>query len=230
MKKTVVIFAAHPDDEVLGVGGTIARHAAAGDQVHIVIAAEGATARDAARNTKARQAELDSLQAAARKVAGVLGGTSVRFLGFPDNRCDSIDLLDMVKAVESVISELEPHTVYVHHSGDLNIDHRRLHEAVITACRPQPGCPVKRLLSFETVSSTEWSPPGSLPAFQPTVFVDIDAYWPKKQAAIEAYRHEMRPWPHARSIAAIEHLGRWRGATVGVQMAEAFMMLREVIQ
>lgn len=227
---TVVVLAAHPDDEVLGVGGAIARHAAGGDSVHVVLAAEGITARDALRDPQSRHAELEHLKDASRNAAKELGAASVRFLGFPDNRCDGVDLLDMVKAIEAAISELQPHTVYVHHAGDVNIDHRRLHEAAIAACRPQPGQSVVRLLSFETVSSTEWAPPDSLPAFLPTVFIDIHSYWPKKLAALRAYQQEMRPWPHARSIAAVEHLGRWRGATAGMEMAEAFMLLRDLVR
>jgi len=228
MTNTILILAAHPDDEVLGVGGTIVRHAERGDRVHIVIAAEGATSRETVRDIRHHQSNLDELQSAARAAAAELGAVSVRFFGFPDNRCDSIDRLDLTKAVEGVVSELQPNTVYVHHWGDMNIDHRRLYEAAITACRPQPGHPVKRMLSFETVSSTEWVPPGSLPPFLPNVFIDIEAYWPKKKAALEAYRKEMRVWPHARSIAAIEHLGRWRGASAGIGMAESFMLLREI--
>ena len=228
MSETVLVLAAHPDDEVLGVGGTIARHAAAKDRVHIVIAAEGATSRDVTRNAAAREHEIDALQSAAREAARILGAKSVRFLGFPDNRCDSVDRLDVIKAVEGVIAELRPGTVYVHHAGDVNIDHRILHEAAITACRPQPRHCVKRLLGFETVSSTEWGPPASFAAFQPTVFLDISSHWAKKRAALRAYQSEMRAWPHARSIEAVEHLGRWRGASVGVSMAEAFVLLREV--
>ena len=178
---------------------------------------------------RTRQAEFGELQLAIRQAAQILGGASVRFLGFPDNRCDSVDRLDLTKAVEAVISELKPDTVYVHHCGHVNIDHRRLHEATFTACRSQPDHPVRCLLSFETVSSTEWAPPGSLPAFQPTVFVDMDEYWPQKRAALETYQQEMRAWPHARSMVALEHLGCWRGASVGVEMAEAFMLLREVV-
>jgi N-acetylglucosamine malate deacetylase 1 len=229
MIKTILIIAAHPDDEVLGIGGTIAYHAASGDKVHIVIAAEGATSRDAIRDVHSRQAEIDELQAASRKAISKLDALSVRFLDFPDNRCDSIDRLNLTKAIESVISELQPHTIYVHHCGDVNIDHRRMHEAAFTACRPKPGHSVKRILSFETVSNTEWAPPGTFPPFLPNVFVDIDEYWPQKKAALEAYQQEMHAWPHARSITAIEHLGRWRGASVGVEMAEAFMLLREVV-
>ena len=230
MAKTVLVLAAHPDDEVLGIGGTIAFHSALGDKVYIVIAAEGATSRDAVRDVQSRQADLDELQSASRKAAAELGAISVRFLGFPDNRCDRIDRLDLTKAIEGVVSEFQPHTIYVHHCGDVNVDHRRLHEAAFTACRPQPGYSVKRILSFETVSSTEWAPPGSSQPFLPNVFIDIEAYWPQKKAALEAYQQEMRPWPYSRSIVAVEHLGRWRGASVGVGMAEALMLLREVVK
>ena len=229
MNRTIVILAAHPDDEVLGVGGTIAHHTAIGDRVHVVVAAEGATSRDVVRDVELRQGDLADLQSATRNAVKLLGGVSARFLGFPDNRCDSIDRLDLTKAIEAVIDELQPHSIYVHHCGDVNIDHRRLHEAAFTACRPQPNHPVRRLLSFETVSSTEWAPPGGLPAFQPSVFVGINEYWPQKLAALQVYRRELRAWPHARSIASVEHLGRWRGATVGLEMAEAFMLLREIV-
>ena len=229
MAKTVLVLAAHPDDEVLGIGGTIAYHSALGDKVYVVIAAEGVTSRDAVRDVQFRQDDLDELQSASREVAAELGAICVRFLGFPDNRCDSIDRLDLTKAIESVVSELQPHTIYVHHHGDVNIDHRRLHEAAFTACRPQPGHSVKRMLSFETVSSTEWAPPGSLCPFLPNVFVDIEEYWPQKKTALEAYGKEMCAWPCSRSIAAVEHLGRWRGASVGIGMAESFMLLRDVV-
>jgi LmbE family N-acetylglucosaminyl deacetylase len=228
--RTILVLAAHPDDEVLGVGGTIARHTSSGDKVHVVVAAEGATSRDPARDPQSRSGELEGLQTAARSAGAELGVASVRFLGFPDNRCDSVDRLDLVKAVEAVVAELQPDTVYVHHIGDVNIDHRLLNEAAFTACRPQPNHPVTRLLSYETASSTEWVPPGCLQTFQPSVFVDINPYWPRKLAALKAYQQEMRPWPHARSIAAVEHLGRWRGASVGVEMAEAFMLLRDIVR
>jgi LmbE family N-acetylglucosaminyl deacetylase len=228
MSRNVLVLAAHPDDEVLGVGGTMAWHAARGDRVHIAIAAEGATSRHRERDAAGQAGEIEALRSAARKAAVALGSLPPRFFGFPDNRCDSVDLLDIVKAVEDTLAECKPEIVYVHHNGDVNVDHRRLHEATLAACRPLPGHGVRRLLSFETASSTEWAPPGSLPPFQPSVFVDIERHWPAKQAALRAYEAEMRPWPHARSIVAVEHLGRWRGATAGVGMAEAFMLLREV--
>jgi len=111
----------------------------------------------------------------------------------------------------------------------VNVDHRRLHEAVVTACRPPPRHVVKRLLSFEVASSTEWQPPGSAPAFHPNWFVDISDQWELKREALAAYSSEMREWPHARSLEAVEHLARWRGAQVGVEAAEAFCLLRQLV-
>ena len=227
--RTTLILAAHPDDEVLGCGGTIARLSGEGHAVHVVIMAEGATSRDPVRDRSARDGELSALAGAAHRAGGVLGAASVELLAFPDNRMDSLDRLDIVKTVEDLVARHAPDTVFTHHAGDVNIDHRRLHDAVVTACRPQPGHPVRRLLFFEVASSTEWQPPGSAPAFQPAVFVDIAETLDRKMESLRAYASEMRPWPHSRSIEAVAHLARWRGATVGRAAAEAFMLGREII-
>jgi len=224
-----LVVAAHPDDEVLGCGGTIARHADAGDQVHVLIVAEGATSRLQKRDRLQADEELSSLAQSAQRVGSILGAAGVELLDLPDNRLDSLDRLDLIKRIEQRIDRHQPHVVYVHHAGDVNVDHRRLHEAVVTACRPTPGHPVRRLLSFEVASSSEWQPPGSAPAFQPNLFVDITDQWQRKQEALLAYSSEMRPWPHARSVEALEHLARWRGAQVGVEAAEAFCLLREMV-
>ena len=229
MNKSIFIVAAHPDDEVLGCGGTVARHADAGDQVQVLIVAEGATSRQEQRNRNQASDEISALAQAAQKVGAILGAKGVELLDLPDNRLDSLDRLDLIKQIELRIERHQPQVVYVHHAGDVNIDHRRLHEAVVTACRPTPGQPVRRLLSFEVASSTEWQPPGSAPAFQPNWFVDISAQWLRKREALEDYASEMRPWPHARSIQAVEHLARWRGAQVGVEAAEAFCLLRQLV-
>ena len=229
MSNLVFIVAAHPDDEVLGCGGSIARHADAGDHVQVLILAEGATSRQQQRDRVQVNAELSNLARAAQKAGEILGASGVELLDLPDNRLDSLDRLDLIKLIEARIERYQPQIVYIHHSGDVNVDHRRLHEAVVTACRPTPGHCVRRLLSFEVASSTEWQPPGSAPAFQPNWFVDISAQWERKQLALEAYASEMRPWPHARSIQALEHLARWRGAQVGVEAAEAFCLLRHLL-
>lgn len=224
----VLVVAAHPDDEVLGCGGTIARHAEAGNEVQVLIAAEGATSRQQQRNRMQVAEELSVLALAAQKAGSLLGAVGVELLDLPDNRLDSIDRLDLIKLVEERINLHQPDVVYVHHAGDVNVDHRRLHEAVVTACRPTPGHPVRRLLSYEVASSTEWQPPGSAAAFQPNWFVDISEQWQRKRKALEAYASEMRPWPHARSLEAVEHLARWRGAQVGAEAAEGFCLLRQL--
>ena len=228
MSESILVVAAHPDDEVLGCAGTIARHADAGDQVQVLIVAEGATSRQQQRDREQVGDELSALAQAAHKAGAILGAAGVELLDLPDNRLDSLDRLDVIKQIEERINRYEPQVVYVHHAGDVNVDHRRLHEAVVTACRPTPGHVVKRLLSFEVVSSTEWQPPGSAPAFQPSWFVDISEQWERKREALVAYASEMRNWPHARSLEAVGHLARWRGAQVGVEAAEAFALMRYV--
>ena len=224
----VLVVAAHPDDEVLGCGGTIARHADAGDQVQVLIVAEGATSRQNQRDPIQARDELSALAQASQTAGLILGAAGVELLDLPDNRLDSLDRLDLIKRIEVIIRRHQPQVVYVHHIGDVNVDHRRLHEAVVTACRPTPGHPVRRLLSFEVASSTEWQPPGSASVFQPNWFVDISDQWQRKREALEAYASEMRPSPHARSLEAVEHLARWRGAQVGVEAAEAFFLLRQL--
>jgi LmbE family N-acetylglucosaminyl deacetylase len=227
--KKVLVIAAHPDDEVLGCGGTIARHTDAGDQVQILIMAEGATSRQLQRNRVEASKELSALVEAAKTAGSILGAAGVELLDLPDNRLDSLDRLDLIKRIEDRIGYYQPEVIYVHHAGDVNVDHRRLHEAVITACRPTPGQPVRRMLSYEVASSSEWQPPGSAPAFTANWFVDISSQWHRKREALQAYASEMRAWPHARSFEALEHLAKWRGAQVGVEAAEAFFLLRQVI-
>ena len=226
MTKRILVIAAHPDDEVLGCGGTLALLADQGAQVHVAFLADGVASREP--NPSRQQAELTARRTAARKACDVLGVQSVSFGDFPDNRMDSMALLDIIKSIEALIAQHQPDTVFTHHVGDVNIDHRRIHEAVVTACRPQRGCPVKTLLFFEVPSSTEWQPPGSAPVFAPNWFVDISANLDRKLTALDAYAAELRPWPHPRSRQGVEHLARWRGATIGAEAAEAFILGRHL--
>jgi len=230
MSESVLIVAAHPDDEILGCGGTIARHVAKGDEVNIIILAEGATSRSESGVGRNHELELDSLGGAAREAAKILGANTPRFIGLPDNRMDSVDLLEVVKHIETAISEFRPATVYSHHGGDLNIDHQITLRAVMTACRPLPGTTVNRLLAFETVSSTEWSIPSVDAPFIPNCYVDISDFIETKTAALDAYSMEMRTFPHPRSTTNVINLARVRGADVGVEAAEAFMILKEVLR
>jgi LmbE family N-acetylglucosaminyl deacetylase len=224
--KTALVIAAHPDDEVLGCGGTMARLASEGWAVHVLILAEGTTSRDRSRDRGARLGLLSELAQAARAANARLGVESVKLGDLPDNRMDSVDLLDVVKVVEDAVAQHRPALVFTHHAADLNIDHRILHDAVVTACRPVPGCPVEELLFFEVASSTEWRPSASAPPFTPQVFYDISAHLTAKREALALYGAEMRPFPHARSIEALDALARWRGATCGVAAAEAFTVGR----
>jgi len=226
MTQSILVLAAHPDDEVLGCGGTIAKLADEGAAVHVAFLADGVFSR--AGEEQAQQRELASRRAAAQKSCDILGVKSVSFGDLPDNRMDTIPLLEITQAVEALIAKHQPKMVFTHHAGDVNVDHRRLHEAVVTACRPQHGHPVKTLLCFEVPSSTEWQLPGSAPAFTPNWFVDISITLVRKMTALEAYADELRAWPHPRSLQGIEHLAHWRGATVGVDAAEAFMLGRQL--
>jgi N-acetylglucosamine malate deacetylase 1 len=230
MPKQVLVVAAHPDDEVLGCGGAMARLAAEGAEVHVAFLADGVGSRGSAGAGEMlapdEQRARDQRRAAARRAGEILGVSSVSFDDLPDNRLDSVPLLDITQRVEALIAEYRPELLITHHAGDLNVDHRRVHQAAVTACRPQRGYPVKTLLSFEVPSSTEWQSPASGVPFVPNWFIDISAALPQKLDALEAYAAEIRDWPHPRSMQGVEHLARWRGATVGCDAAEAFVLVR----
>ncbi len=221
MGKTVLVVAAHSDDEALGCAGTMAKHVASGDEVHVLFMTDGVGSRHGASN------EVVDRQSSAEKASDILHVTSMRNADFPDNKMDSVPLLDVTQAVEKVLLELKPEVIYTHHIGDLNIDHQVTHKAAMTACRPQPGFCVKEIYAFEVLSSTEWQTPSLLP-FMPNVFVDITEYIESKKKALDAYADEMQISPHSRSIDNVINLARFRGNTVGVKYAEALVSLREV--
>ena len=221
MSKTILVVAAHADDEALGCSGTIARHVAEGDSVHLLFMTDGVGAREVVAD------EADERLSAAEQAAKILKVSSVTNLSFPDNSMDALPLLDIVKEVEAKIKEVNPEIIYTHHIGDLNVDHQIAHKAVLTACRPQPGFGVKSIYAFEVLSSTEWQTPSVMP-FIPNVFVDIGDYLSTKMQVIRAYEEEMRNVPHTRSLEHIELLAKHRGYSVGVDAAEAFMLVREI--
>lgn len=220
MSKTVLVVAAHADDEALGCGGSLAKHVAAGDKVHVIFVADGVTSRSGAG-----QEEMVRRQQATEKARQILGISTMAFLDLPDNRLDSLPLLDIAQPLEALIAKLLPEIIYTHHYGDLNVDHRLVHQAVMTACRPLPGSTVREILTFEVISSTEWSNPGLAP-FLPNLFVDISAQLEIKMEALEAYALEMRVPPHSRSVEHIRCLAKHRGYCMGVDAAEAFMVMR----
>jgi LmbE family N-acetylglucosaminyl deacetylase len=217
--KTILVIAAHPDDEALGAGGTLARHSEEGDSVHITFLADGEGARGNKDNLAQRRD-------AAEKAGKAMGAKAVGCYDFPDNRMDTLSLLDVTQQVEKIIADINPDIIYTHHAGDLNIDHRLTHQAVLTACRPGSGDKLEAVYAFEVLSSTEWSGPAKDAAFCPNHFVDISKTFDKKQKALSCYSEEMRKFPHPRSPEAVEALAIYRGAQSGFQKAEAFEVIR----
>ena len=227
MSKVVCVIAAHPDDEVLGCGGAMARYVSEGYSVHVLILAEGIMGRFIADERKNLAHELASLSLQAKKAHQVLGTHTLEMHSFPDNRMDSVDLLDVIKVVELFLERYQPHFVFTHHAGDVNIDHRIISQAVTAACRPlKAWINLEGVFLFEIPSNTEWQLPGTYPVFAPNFFVNIENQLHQKLSSLACYASEMRPFPHSRSYEAIEALAKWRGACAGFAAAEAFMIGR----
>lgn len=224
---TVLVVAAHPDDEILGCGATAARLVREGSDVYFAILGEGITSRHAARDA----ADADQLtrlhehaQAAGRKI----GVKEVFLHNLPDNRLDTIPLLDVIKIVENLVERLRPEIVYTHHGGDLNIDHGITHRAVLTATRPIAGQPVRDVYAFEVPSSTEWAFQRLEAPFRPNVFVDVNDTLEIKIAAMACYQTEARRFPHPRSPEALRAIAMRWGSVAGCGAAEAFELVRSV--
>ena len=223
----VLVIAAHPDDEVLGCGGTVARLAQEGHPVHIAIMAEGITSRHAQRD-QADAKQLSRLHQQAHAAAAKMGAQDVQLLKLPDNRLDTVPLLDVVKLVEGLVEKLSPQVIYTHHSSDLNVDHGLINRAVLTATRPMAGGSVNEIYSFEVPSSTEWSFHQLAPPFRPNVFIEIADTLETKIAAMACYDSEIRDSPHPRSPDVLRAIAlRW-GSVVGCAAAEAFELVRSI--
>ncbi len=223
----ILIIAAHPDDEVLGCGGAIARLAKEGHSVYIAILGEGGTSRYKRRD-EADKTIVTTLHAHSRRVKELFCAKDIFLFNLPDNRFDTIPLLEVVKIIEDLIESLKPEIVYTQHGGDLNIDHVITHRAVITATRPKANCPVKTLYAFEVPSSTEWAFAQFAPLFRPNVFMDITITLDTKIKAIQIYESECQPFPHPRSPEALRaNAQRW-GSVVGIEAAEAFELIYDL--
>jgi LmbE family N-acetylglucosaminyl deacetylase len=223
----VLVIAAHPDDEVLGCGGTAARMVQEGSEVYIAIMGEGITSRHQQREG-ADAGELSLLHMHAEAAARTIGAKDVLLQKLPDNRLDSVPLLEVVKRVESLIERFQPQVIYTHHPGDLNVDHGVIHRAVLTATRPMAGQRVREIYAFEVPSSTEWAFSSVQPVFRPNVFVDISATLETKIAAMACYETEARPFPHPRSAEALRAIATRWGSVAGCAAAEAFELVRAV--
>ncbi len=229
MMNTVLVVAAHPDDEILGCGATMAKFAEDGYEIHILILGEGITSRQDIRHTESVKTEIHKLHSEVKEAARIIGAKSSEILNFPDNRFDSVDLLDIIKAIEVKKRSIKPQIIFTHHAHDLNIDHQRTFQAVLTACRPMQKETVREIYSFEVSSSTEWQVQTSADVFLPTQYVIVnEKHLEKKIAAIQVYTSEICEYPHPRSPKALKLLMEWRGVNVGAFYAEAFEVVRRI--
>lgn len=224
MNKKILVIAAHPDDEILGIGGTVAKHILEGDECFALILGEGITSRyekpDLSDSNK-----VNELHNATFKVAKNIGYKEVYLEKLPDNRFDSIDLLNIIKLIERYIDKIKPGIIYTHHGGDMNIDHRKTYEAVLTATRPIGENYVNEIYCFETISSTEWNFE-YVNTFRPNYFIDITSTLDKKLEAIKFYEGEMREFPHPRSIKNLISTAEKWGSVINANYAEAFEVVR----
>lgn len=224
MSKQVLVCAAHPDDETLGLGGTVARHVSTGDNVTIAILV------DAGRNLHKEDSveTIQEVRSFVRTATSKLGVSEVRFAGLAHQKLDTLPILEIILWIEGVLEDIQPQIIYTHHLGDLNYDHRIVHQATLTAARPYSAPCVERILCYETPSSTEWASPNVGNYFSPNVFTDISAYLENKLDAMSIYTNELRSFPHPRSLESLRARAIYWGSIIGVSAAEPFMLAREI--
>jgi LmbE family N-acetylglucosaminyl deacetylase len=220
--KKVLVLVSHPDDELLGCGGTILKHLALADIVKVVIFGRGVSSRFEKVPANQIQNEVAiCAQSLHQEIGSIL-----EIFDLPDNACDSLPLLEVIRLVESITKEFKPDIVYCQHGGDLNIDHQILFRSIMTALRPTPEIPTQFLATFETLSSTEYSFNTQTPIFYPNFYVDISGYLEAKCQLLERfYGSELRTYPHPRSIEAVRAKAIVRGSEIGFAASEAFKIV-----
>lgn len=223
INKNILIIVAHTDDETIGMGGTIANHTKDGDKVFAVSMTDGVGSRD---NQTA--GDINQRDIAANKASKILGFEWLEAGKFSDNEMDKSSLIEVVKYIENIKNLSQPDIVYTHASSDLNIDHRIVSEAVLTAFRPQPNEKCREIRAFEVSSATDYGHKSVTGSFYPNLFIDISNTWKEKLMALKEYASEMRDYPHTRSFEGIENLSRLRGNQVGLRQVEAFEIIRKI--
>ena len=225
IEKNILVIAPHCDDEVLGCGGIIAKYSSSGNNVFVAIITNGSLG---APELFSRQG-TEKVRAEALSSHRLLGVKETFFLDFPAPRLDTIPAYQLSLKLSQLIKELKVEIVYVPHRGDIHKDHRIAFEAALVAARPINNSTVKKVLAYETLSETEWAPPFSDDAFIPTIFENIENFIDIKVEAMNCYKTQIKEFPHPRSIKTIEALSAFRGSTIGTRSAEAFMLIREIL-
>ena len=228
--KRILVVVAHPDDEILGPGGSLHKLIKQqGCKIRVVILGEGITSRSDARDVEKWKKELEIHRSNIETARKCIGYESAGIYDFPDNRFDSVPLLEIIKVIEAEKRLFKPDVIFTHHGGDVNIDHQRTFEAVITACRPMAHEKVKTIITFETMSGTEWRASTDPKHFVPNLFFEIDQEdLEAKVKAMEAYEFEKREYPHPRSPKALEIRAQMWGVANGMEMSEAFCLVRHI--
>ena len=228
--KKIMIVVAHPDDELLGLGATL--HKLISDynvKTHVVILGEGITSRSNHRDVELWEKELATHRENIENAHKAIGFHNTSLFDFPDNRFDTVALLDIIKVIEKEKEIFQPEVLFTHHGGDVNIDHQRTFEAVITACRPMHDEVVKTIITFETPSGTEWRSPTDPRHFLPNLFFSVsEANVNAKIKGMESYEFERREYPHPRSPEALKIQAQRWGVMVGTNFAEAFCLVRSI--
>lgn len=233
----VLVVTAHPDDEVLGMGGTIKKLTKSGHDVKILFMANGILSRRSTNYQNSEIYQVDKnvietmkkqiklLQKDAKRALKILGVKEIQFENFPDNELDLVSNLQLTKKIEYAIKDFEPDTIFTHSEYDINVDHRKLYEATITATRPGRKSNVQDVISFEVPSSTEWYFPSR---FSPNIFIDISKELPFKLKALKEYTNEIEKFPHPRSIESLEIIAKRWGTVSNFSAAEAFYLVRQL--
>lgn len=227
MKKKILVIAAHPDDEVLGMGGTIAKMAKEGHQVDLLIVTDGSSSQY--RDADNLQEIIEAKKLETRRCADVLGIKDIYYGGLPDMKLDCTPHIDINQALEQVIDKVQPDTVFTHFWGDVNCDHQNVYKSTLVAVRPILGQVVRELYCYRVPSSTEWTPNKADTMFMPNVFVNITDVASVKYKAFSMYSTELRDYPHPRSVQYLQESDKAAGLKVGMLAAEEFVLLRKMV-
>jgi N-acetylglucosamine malate deacetylase 1 len=216
----VLVISAHPDDETIGAGGTLARHVAYGDDVYWCVVTQ-------AYPPQWSEAVIAEAARQVNEVQHVLGFRQVFRLGFPTVKLNTVPYIDLSSALQRVIDDVRPEVVYTLSADDINLDHRIVYNSTLVAARPLPGSSIKRLLCYEIAPTARFGLPAGSHGFVANVFVDIADYLDRKLEAMACYKTELHEFPHPRSLQGLRLLAEERGLSVGLRAAECFQLIRE---